>query len=236
MDSPSAPVLKTRIIEHPIVTAITSEIKGVNALSTYWRESIRSTREQEVYRFLHEVSEAIGTIIERTSKQVTVPNGIDLVHLESDEFKRTLAKVCEAVVREGDESKTDHLRSFIVNYAKEKRPDVTDRQLFFTLIDDLAGIHLVVMKYLYDHHGQFGDRELRTLQTELQRPELCSLTRISSDLSLPDRLRSLVTAMLAAKGLIHVTAAPTTGEDRSPRLILQPIGRDLMAFLAGEWK
>jgi hypothetical protein len=224
------------LVEHPIIAAITSELAGVNALSTYWRESVRSSREGELRDFLADVAKAVSELYEQQEllgKELR--NKIDLTHLDSQEFKGTLAKVCESAIREGDEAKKEYLRAFAINYARELRPDVTLRQLFFTLIDDLAGTHIAVLKYLHDRQGKFTDGDLRALRHQPERTELPSMNAMATSLGLPENIAELVSTMLGAKGLLFMVRDILSGTDRSPRLVIEPVGRDLVKFLLGNW-
>jgi hypothetical protein len=231
------PEQNPHFIEHPIAAAITSEIVGLNALTTYWRETIRAQRETGVFTFLGEVSQAIADLYEELAGQKAhLENKVDLGHIESAEFKRTLANVCEVVIREGDDVKKEYLKSFLVNYAREKRPDVTARQLYFSLLDRLTGSHIVLLKTLYDRQQKLSDHDLLALRNQPGRSEVLSLAAAQTELAMDVAILDLLKHTMEASGLITVLDSPDAGDDRSQRLLLRPVGKSLMRFLLGEWE
>ncbi len=62
MPNIQAPKLRNSWVEHPLVCALKDEFAGVRSLMTYWAETVRARREQELYLFLEKVAEAINSL------------------------------------------------------------------------------------------------------------------------------------------------------------------------------
>lgn len=231
-----APDENKHIIEHPIIAAITSEIVGINGLTTYWRETIRVQREEEVFSFLRDVSRGIAELYKVQQQQESrIRNKLDLAHIESEDFKRTLAKMCEIAIREGDQAKAEYLKAFLLNYALEKRPDVTEKQLYLSLLEGLAGVHVVLLKALYDRQKNLSANDLIALQSQPERAEVLSRASLEKAMEIHAGLIELIIHKVDVAGLIAVLDSPERGTDRSQRLVLRPVGRSFMRFLLGDW-
>ena len=139
MSELTAPQLHQSALENPLVQAARGEIPIIRPLTTYLVEAVRSRREQELYKFLGEVAQAIEAL------RIKRPDQLDVHHVDSDDFGETLANVTEIAVREHDDAKRSYLRRFVVNYGTRERPDITLRKVFFQFLSELSGLHLVVL-------------------------------------------------------------------------------------------
>lgn len=197
-------------------------------MTTLWVETVRSRRERELYAFLSEVASRINALY--TARE----SGLDVEHMASEDYSTTLANVTELAVREKDDNKREYLQRFLVNYGKRERPDVDLRKIFYTFLSDLSGMHLVLLDQVFAAQRALSDADLGVLAEQLDKPEAVSIKSISTGLNLAEELVQALCAVLDSRGLILIKDPPSNYDDTTPRLIMRPLARQFMEFMAIE--
>lgn len=211
--------------EHPLVQAVAGEIPVVRPLTTYWVETVRSRREDDLYLFLAEVARQIDELRTQTNSQ------LDLDHVTGGDFAETLCNVTEVAVRQQDDSRRKYLQRFIVNYSKVQRPDTNLRNVFFQFASELTGTHLVILDEVYAAQHSLSDADLSVLGEQPDRSEALSINTMAQRLRLDADLVSVLTAMLEARGMLDIKPVASSVPDKTPTLIMRPLARRFMAFL-----
>ena len=224
----NAPKIKNSFVEHPLIQAASGQVPVVGAITTLWVETVRSRRERELYTFLSEVASRINSLYSARE------SGLDVEHMASEDYATTLANVTELAVREKDESKREYLQRFLVNYGKTRRPDVDLRKIFYTFISDLSGMHLVLLDQVFAAQKALSDADIGILSEQLDKPEAVSIKSISTGLNLSEELVQALCAVLESRGLILLKDVPLNYDDSTQRLIMRPLARRFMEFMAIE--
>lgn len=213
-------------MEHPLVQAVAGKVPIVSALTTFWVETVRSKREKALYTFLHEVASEIETLRKGNKYEV-----VDVKHIASEDFAETIANVTELVIHQKDDEKKEYLKRFVVNYSKQKRPDINLRKIFFQIIREISGAHLLILDQIYSCQSSLSDSDLYVLNEQLDRPEALSVKKLTQLLELNEDLISILGSMLENRGLIKMTSVSDNYTDNTPRLIMLPLARRFMDFL-----
>jgi len=223
-----APKLHPSITENPLVQAVRGELPVVRPLTTYWLEIVRARRDRELYVFLNDVAQAIEDLRQHE------PDRLDVTHIDSDDFSETLGNITELAIREQDETKRSYLRRFVVNYGTCERPDITLRKVFYQIIAELSGLHLVLLDKVFEAQKSISDEDLRVLAEQLDRHEALSIHSLKEALLIKEDLVAVLAATLESKGLLHIKTPGTTIQDHTPRLIMCPLTKEIYGLLAGE--
>lgn len=226
MNKFNPPDYTSTFIEHPLIQAAAGEIPVVSSLTTFWVETIRSKREKALYTFLHEVAKEIESLRAKSSRDV-----VDVDHIASEDFTETLANVTELVIYQKDEDKKEYLKRFITNYSKQLRPDINLRKIFFDVIREISGSHLLILDRIYSSQFSLSDSDLHVLSEQLDRPEALSVAILSQNLNFDEDLISILCPMLENRGLVKMYPVPNNFSDITPRVVMSPLTRRFMNFL-----
>ncbi len=198
-------------------------------------EKEHARRDSDLQEYCERVAEAVNGMAEQVIElRRDVDNKIDTEHLWSADFFRRFSAVAAQYIAQPDEDKRNYLIDFIKNYALEMRPDVTLMQLFWNLVRDFTGMHLVLLSNVYAVQRELNEGDIKNLRPD--RPEAISLNVIKQRLKIDSGLLEMLTFSLITNGLIKRISGPRTQQDTSDRLILKPIGFQFFRFIKGEWK
>lgn len=216
------------IIENPLAVVVTGKIPVVGEIAEYWRESIRGQREDRLYAFINDLEAKIIQMYEKLES-------IDKKHISSREFDELVAQSSEQAVRELDHNKVSYLLSFVTNYAMDKRPDVTTKNIFFSFVKELSGTHLLILEYIYEKQRMLGRDDLEILLKQESRSEMCTVNELVFKLNVDEDIVFHLVAQMHSRGLIRSAKNGGSSKDRSDRLVLSPLSQQFIRFLRGEW-
>lgn len=213
----------------PSVAAAASFFPTVGAFVGFWNGHLQNRREADVQRF----SEAVIASINALESQQK--NSIDAEHFWSEDFARTFVAASEMVSRSPDESKRRYLQHFVTNYALVERPDITLKDIYWSIIADLTGLHLVLLDALYSRQASVGVTGLRTLRNDSTRSELISRRFVAANvLKCNDLTCTCISTTLEQRALVQTMAGPKGHADSSERILLTELGYDFTSFVLGE--
>ena len=212
-----------QIIEHPIVSTITNEIPVIRSISNYWRETIRQTRDKRLIEFLLNISERIATIEDNSPIKKVEKN-----HIGSDDYFVTIEQLTEFAVKTNDENKIEYLKRFAINYATEKRPDITLKEVYLNLVGQLSGMHFVILNIVYLKQCKLSKIDLTSILEMPERSESICLDEISKIIDIDSELTLTLLYSLDNNGLIKMKF----DKINNPCVIIEPIGLKLMTFLS----
>lgn len=232
----TVPKSKPSRLEHPAIIALAGEIPGAGAVVSYFVETVRSRREGALYDFLTDVADRIGQLKESSDTlELRVSGKLDRDQLASSDFLAVLAKAAEESAREPDEAKREYLLRFVTHYAMQRRPDIALQQIFWQQIRGISGMHVALLDELYKRQGRLSPTDLDVLAAQPTRLELLSAKASASILGVDPAYLEAIVAPLSSAGMLGRVPGPSTGEDRTPRLIITGMGQLFMRFLSGEW-
>lgn len=212
------------LIEHPIVSTITNEIPVIRSICNYWRETIRQSRETRVALFLEDIAIRISKLEENKLDRTV----LDKTHIISVDFYNTIEQLTEYAARINDNSKIEYLKRFAVNYAKNNRPDIRIKDIMLGIVNQLNGIHFLILNDLYEHQKNLSFIDLKTIKEMPDREEIVKCNQLVTKYSLENDL--LITVMYSLKniGLIEVINMYS----KDPYFVLEPLGLKVMQFLS----
>jgi hypothetical protein len=221
-------------LEHPALQAILGEVPIAGGLATFWVETVRARREAATEEFLSDLVERLEAL-ERDFSASDTRNVIDAPHVASTEYVATLAATTEIAVRDTDDEKRKYLLEFLVNFARERRPDISLRHVFLTFLRDLSGTHLALLEVLSLRVGLLSRDDMSLLPRSPDRSEVASEVELRAALAIDEDLADAILAGLVAIGLVVQVPPSKATRDRSRRVVISPLGHSLMRFLRGEW-
>lgn len=194
----------------------------------------RTKRDDELQLYCEKVAEKINALCSGQDELwKSINNKVDADHLWSEEFFRVFSAAGAAFQVEPNDDKRAYLVEFVRNYAGHRRPDITRAQIFWRIIAELSGTHLVVLDHLYGAQKNLALVDLQELRAD--RNEAVSVNSLEGVIGIERDLLNLVVQSLANAGLVRKIPPPTGGADRSPRLVVEDIGFSFLKFLNGRW-
>jgi len=229
------PPSESSTVIRPLFRIAGRKIPGLTDYIGYLLDLENSRRDSDLQAYCEKVASTVNQAASKIDVlENQMDNKIDSVHVWSSEFFRQFSAAATQYTDQPDEEKRDYLIKFVSNYAFEKRPDVTLTQLFWNLIRDLTGIHLVLLSHVYEKQKHLTEIDLKNLKAE--REEALSRKTITYGLGIDDLLFEALLSSIVANGLIRSIPGPGSHEDRSERLLLEPLGFRFLKFLNGDWK
>lgn len=191
-------------------------------------------RDLELQEFCEKVARAINKL-QRQQETMEIPKAraVDSEHLWGEDFFRIFSAAGSLYRLEPDEEKRKFLRAFVVNYSVCSRPDITLTQVFWNIIRDLSGTHVVILQMLYVAQKSLAEIDRANLRSD--RPEALSIKALQSKIGLDDALTNILLQDLAVRGLLRKKVATIQTKDRSDRIVLEEAGFQFMRFLQGNW-
>lgn len=225
-----------KIIEYPIVSAVAGEIPGVNTIVTYLQETVRNQRDEELNTFLNELSNDLKLLHEKSDEfEKKFGTKIDISQFKNKEFLSNLAKATEEAVRSYDERKRKYLKNFILSQAVNKRPDKSLIDIYWQLIRELDGIHIMILSKIYSSQKHLSKADLEVLKEQNERDELFSIQQLEKEFNLESNFIEIVLSRLESIGLIKIIEGPKTGKDRTARIALNHVSMKFMRLLNQDW-
>lgn len=215
--------MKPKVIEHPIVSTITNEIPVIRSVSNYWRETIRQSRDKRLSEFLTNISERIAALEDSTSSK------LEKEHLGSEDYFITIEQLTEFAIKTNDENKIEYLKKFAINYSKNSRPDITLKDLYLSLVNQLSGMHFIILSSVYTKQCNLSAIDLIALLDIPDRNESICLSEICDELNVDKDYVLTILYSLNSYGLIKMKFNKLS----NPFIVLEPIGLKLMDFLNG---
>lgn len=211
----------TQIIEHPIVSSITNEIPVLRSVCNYWRETIRQSREVRLTEFLNDIAERVAKLEDDKGLK------IEKDHLGSDDYFNTIEQLTEFAVKTNDVEKIKYLKDFAVNYSTNQRPDIRLKDVYLGLVNQLSGMHFVVLDIIFDKQKNLSNIDLISLADMPDRDESLNLNDLVTKTEMDGELTLTLLYSLSNIGLIAINSNSIS----NPNVIIEPIGLKLMTFL-----
>ena len=193
----------------------------------------KQSRSEELERYCSDVATRInGLCRDMDAIKDALKSKIDGNHLWSRDFFKRFSAAASEYVGEPDDHKREYLVTFVANYARDRRPDISLISMFWMFTRELSGSHLLLLKMLYDAQKSLDDVDLRNLRPD--RSEAVSLKMLSDQTSIDSRMVDILIQSLVSRGLSTRVGAPFAA-DSSDRVLLSPAGREYLKFLCGDW-
>jgi hypothetical protein len=213
-----APNLHNNAIEHPIVSSITNEAPVIRTICNYWRETIRQNREKRLYNFLEVVATKISEIEDAL---------IDKKQLGSADYYNTVENLSEQAFRTNDKIKIDYLKNFLINYSLKQRPDITEKDIYLSLFNQLSGFHFLILNDIFNSQKKLTIHDLKVLKDSKSRDELIFIEDLKGKHNTNTEL--VLVTILSLKNLGLVFLSDSFAEN--PYVVIEPIGFKMMKFL-----
>ncbi|MCR9134066.1 MAG: hypothetical protein NXI08_15960 [bacterium] len=213
-----------KLVDNPLVSTITNEIPIVSAITNYWRETIRQSREKRLKEFLNNLGKRLEHI-EESNKNI-----LDKVHLGSQDYLNLVEQVAEIATKTIDQNKQAYLENFVIAYAKEERLDVNEKDIFISFLIDLTGSHFLIINELYKIQFKLSSYDIKAIKQNSDRKELIKLGMLSASINMPLELARLLCLSLRNMGLIAILDEYS----ENPKYILEEMGIRLMKYVERE--
>lgn len=219
-----------RTTVRPIFQAAVGHVPILKDYVTWHLARENAQRDDDLQEFCERVALGMNDMCKRLD-DAERSQPIDGVHMWSHDFFRVFSSAAREYVADAESLKREYLIAFVVNYSKNKRPDITLAQIFWSLVRELSGTHILVLAMLHGAQKALTCEDLQSLRPE--RKEAVSLHRLASATSVGRALLEIITQTLQVRGLVRKTAGPSAGEDSSERVVLEDLGLQFMEFLSG---
>lgn len=217
-----------RASSSPVTQFVLGTAPYTGGVASLLSEQARKRQEHRLRAFLLQLARDIE------SRWESLRSDLDADFVRSDQFAALLEDVLQEAGRSSDETKLRYLGDYVMNAARQIRPDVDWRELFRGYLSRLSGTHLRCLRYVYERQKDvdFQDRFGR-VQTD--RVPVLVKTIVDTDPFIRLRLARICFADLGHLGLLVDWRG--LGNDVPPESAysITENGLQFMRFLVGEW-